>query len=208
MPVAAVDYWTTIPGWFNFDDVYTQAVANSRDGDTLVEVGVFLGKSLCMLLQEVDRSGLQLSVVGVDKFEIDDAYFGQVMMPWGELACEWKAREGADVLYRRALDHISRCPDKAHLRGLQRSESHVTPEGVEPGSCSLVYLDANHTYEHVLADLEAWYPMVRPGGLLAGHDLNSKGHNCGVREAVTSFVANHPGLSFEPMGPNSWLIRV
>ena len=57
MSVAAVDYWRSLPGWFNFEDVYQLAVANSRDGDTLVEVGVFLGKSLCMLLQEVDRSG-------------------------------------------------------------------------------------------------------------------------------------------------------
>lgn len=207
MPVAAADYWTTIPGWFNFADVYELAVANSRDGDTLVEVGVFLGKSLCMLLQEVDRSGLRLSVVGVDKFEIDD-YFGRVTMPWGELASDWKAREGADALHRTALQHIARCPDAAHLRELRRADSHAAAGVVEPGSCSLVYLDANHTYEHVRADLEAWYPMVRPGGLLAGHDLNSKGHNCGVREAVTDFVATHPGLAFQPMGSNSWVIRL
>jgi predicted O-methyltransferase YrrM len=188
--------------------VYSLAVANSRDGDTLVEVGVFLGKSLCMLLQAVDQSGKQLSVVGVDKFEIDDEYFGHVMMPWGELARDWKAREGADVLYNSALDYVSRCPQKTHLRELRRVESNAPPACVGERTCSLVYLDANHTYEHVLADLHAWYPMVRPGGLLAGHDLNSKGHNCGVRQAVADFVAARPGMSFQPMGGNSWVIHV
>ncbi len=207
MSVAAVDYWRSLPGWFNFEDVYQQAVANSRDGDTLVEVGVFLGKSLCMLLQEVDRSGRALSVVGVDAFRIDDEYFGQVMMPWGELARDWKVRDGADVLYDTARANLAACPDRRHLRALHRCESHDTT-AIAPGSCSLVYLDANHTYEHVLRDLHAWYPMVRPGGILAGHDLNSKGHNCGVREAVTAFVASQPGLAFEPMGGNSWIIRL
>jgi len=33
-----------------------------------------------------------------------------------------------------------------------------------------VYIDADHTYKGVTADLEAWYPKVRKGGMLAGHD--------------------------------------
>jgi cephalosporin hydroxylase len=202
-----VAYWKTIPGWFNFEDVYKLAVANSQDGDTLVEVGVFLGKSLCMLLDEVSQSGKKLSVVGVDKFEIDD-YFGQVKLPWGELASEWKAREGENVLYEKALDYISQSPHKAHLTEVRRAGSNTPTALPSPRTCSFVYLDANHTYEFVLADLNAWYPAVRPGGLLAGHDLYSKGYNCGVRQAVEDFVAAHPGMTFEPMGPNSWIIRV
>jgi hypothetical protein len=207
MSHADLGYWKTIPGWFNFEDVYKLAVANSRDGDTLVEVGVFLGKSLCMLLEEVDLSGKRLAVIGVDKFEIDE-YFGNVQMPWGELARDWKAREGEQVLYERSLELISRCPQRAHLREVRRVESSASAAWLEEHSCSFVYLDANHTYEYVLADLRAWYPRVRPGGLIAGHDLHSKAHNCGVREAVTDFVAAHPGMTFEPMGLNSWIIRV
>jgi hypothetical protein len=33
-----------------------------------------------------------------------------------------------------------------------------------------VYLDAGHTFPEVWADLEAWWPKVRAGGLVAGHD--------------------------------------
>lgn len=33
-----------------------------------------------------------------------------------------------------------------------------------------VYLDARHDYESVRDDLEDWYPKLRPGGILAGHD--------------------------------------
>eukprot|EP01043_Picozoa_sp_COSAG02_P045686 COSAG02_NODE_4205_length_5628_cov_3.597938_1_plen_481_part_00 len=34
-----------------------------------------------------------------------------------------------------------------------------------------VYLDALHTYEAVKRDLEAWYPLVKPGGLISGDDF-------------------------------------
>jgi len=40
----------------------------------------------------------------------------------------------------------------------------------EDGYFDFVYIDANHVYKEVIADLEAWYPKIRKGGMLAGHD--------------------------------------
>ncbi len=33
-----------------------------------------------------------------------------------------------------------------------------------------VYIDANHTFEYFTADLAAWIPRVKSGGIIAGHD--------------------------------------
>ncbi len=33
-----------------------------------------------------------------------------------------------------------------------------------------IYIDADHREEAVVADIEAWYPKLRKGGMLAGHD--------------------------------------
>ncbi len=49
-----------------------------------------------------------------------------------------------------------------------RSENAVTYFRDE--SCDFVYIDANHSYKHVTNDLNLWYPKVKKGGLLAGHD--------------------------------------
>ncbi len=51
----------------------------------------------------------------------------------------------------------------------------------------VVYLDANHTLPSVIADLAAWLPKVRVGGMIAGHDFgrSSVGH---VREAVEAWT--------------------
>jgi hypothetical protein len=40
----------------------------------------------------------------------------------------------------------------------------------EDNSLDFVYIDANHTYEGVKEDIKYWYPKVKPGGLLLGHD--------------------------------------
>jgi len=37
-------------------------------------------------------------------------------------------------------------------------------------SLDFIYIDANHTYESVKQDIELWYPKVRIGGLIGGHD--------------------------------------
>ena len=41
----------------------------------------------------------------------------------------------------------------------------------ENGSFDFVYLDADHSFESVWQDLSVWYPKIRIGGILAGHDF-------------------------------------
>lgn len=58
-------------------------------------------------------------------------------------------------------------------------------------SVDIVYIDGMHLYYDVLRDLCAWYPKVRPGGMLAGHDYflgYSHGTVFTVQPAVDAFV--------------------
>jgi hypothetical protein len=55
-----------------------------------------------------------------------------------------------------------------------------------------VYIDADHSYEAVKRDLADWYPKVRKGGILAGHDYverESPRVQYGVKRAVDEFVS-------------------
>jgi hypothetical protein len=73
-------------------------------------------------------------------------------------------------------------------------------------SFDYVYIDAMHTFDAVTADLEAWWPKIKPGGLLMGHDYanhitaNRMGFdvvpavNRFVRESRAAFV----GVTNEP----------
>lgn len=69
---------------------------------------------------------------------------------------------------------------------IQRMRSLEAAPHFSDGTLDFVYIDAAHDYGSVLADLEAWYPKVRPGGIFAGHDYEP---GSDVRRAVDEFCA-------------------
>ena len=57
---------------------------------------------------------------------------------------------------------------------------------VENNSIDFVYIDAEHDYDSVKQDLSVWFPKVKIGGFLAGHDYN-KEQFPGLVKAVCDF---------------------
>ncbi len=49
-----------------------------------------------------------------------------------------------------------------------------------------VYIDADHTYESIYNDLVQWWPKIRSGGIMAGHDIFVVDY-AGVTEALIRF---------------------
>lgn len=54
---------------------------------------------------------------------------------------------------------------------LLQTTSMVASVGTMDGSLDFVYLDGNHEPPYVLQDIELWWPKLRRGGILAGHDV-------------------------------------
>jgi predicted O-methyltransferase YrrM len=53
---------------------------------------------------------------------------------------------------------------------------------IERESLDCVFIDARHDYDSVHQDIATWYPLVRPGGWITGHDFNHRWP--GVQRAV------------------------
>ena len=47
-------------------------------------------------------------------------------------------------------------------------------EDIKGETFDLIFVDGNHTYEIVKSDLELYWPLVKPGGLLVGHDYTTR----------------------------------
>lgn len=75
---------------------------------------------------------------------------------------------------------------------LVQSDSVNASALVTDGSLDFVYLDADHWYEAVVADLAAWVPKVKSGGIVAGHDYTEQleEDNC-VSVAVKGWTLTH-----------------
>ena len=52
-----------------------------------------------------------------------------------------------------------------------------------------VYIDADHSYQGVSQDLNLWYPKIKKGGILSGHDYHQSMKNVVI--AVNEFVAKN-----------------
>jgi len=74
---------------------------------------------------------------------------------------------------------------------LHRGYSVPVSKTFSNSSLDFVYIDARHDYEGALEDCEAWWPKLRVGGLIAGHDFvpdgNIKEGSFGVQRAVKEF---------------------
>lgn len=55
-------------------------------------------------------------------------------------------------------------------------------------SMQFIYLDGNHEYEHVRRNLETWWRVLVPDGIMSGHDITGR-HGKGVKKAVMEFAA-------------------
>ena len=78
------------------------------------------------------------------------------------------------------------------------SESTVAAERFD--ELDFVFLDAAHDYQSVLADLQAWWPRIKKGGVLAGHDYDGAMFP-GVKRAVEAFF----GRDLQsPLSANCW----
>lgn len=61
-----VHTWRDIPGWFQWRRHQEEAVAHFPDASWFVEVGCYLGRSICSLGEVVREAGLDVRIVGVD----------------------------------------------------------------------------------------------------------------------------------------------
>jgi hypothetical protein len=96
--------------------------------------------------------------------------------------------EELERAYRKALTTLQ--PYRCSLMKMFSVEAATR---VPDRSLDFVYLDANHTYEGLWADLEAWVPKVKVGGLIAGHDYHQFRRSRGIRviEAVQQYTHVH-----------------
>jgi hypothetical protein len=191
-----MEYHEQIPGWFDYQNIYDEQVARARSGAVFVEIGAYLGRSTAYLASRILRSGKRIRVYVVDLW---DGWF------WNDDRQALPMNEGTDVFWhfmrnmrQQGLDEVL-CPlkmssDKAALL-------------FDDASLDFVFVDGDHGYEAVKRDLHGWFPKVKPGGVLAGHDYINNDFP-GVRKAAdefffdlqlpmkengTSFVVHKPG---------------
>jgi hypothetical protein len=139
------------------------------------EVGVFRGNTSEALLRELP----ELSLWMVD--------------PWRPFVGESIFDHQQQAEFDRSLAAAALWTEFARdRRYILREASPSAASRFADHSLDFVFIDGNHRYENVSADIRAWWSKIRIGGLLTGHDYGvyrDKNNEWGVRPAVDEFVA-------------------
>jgi len=155
--------------WFTYPMLYSEMVNHYPDGSHFVEVGTWKGMSAAYMAVEIINSGKNIKFDCVDNWEyIEDL---QNDIP----------KELYEDLYGTFLKNIE--PVK-HIINPIKELSWDGAKHYEDESLDFVFIDAAHDYISVKKDINAWYPKVKKGGVISGHDY-SWGPT--VRQAVDEF---------------------
>lgn len=174
--------WSSVPGWFNYWSFYDIMARRLKDGDRVCEIGVWLGRSIIYLAQACQRLGKNVRFIAVDHFK------GEA----GQPEHEETVRQNGGSIFTAFNANIGRCGVHELIDVLPGSSVDMAAE-VGNGSLAFCFIDAAHDYESAKADIAAWLPKVRKGGILAGHDFQHEPVKRAVKEAFGKrFKESHP----------------
>lgn len=166
------NYYRKIEGWFDFENFYDMIVEKFTSG-IFLEIGVWQGKSIAYLAEKIEEAGTNVILFGIDTFQGT----GDNMMK--------EAGMNSDQLY------IKYCQNTAQFGNIKtyRGHSHNLPEMFADEYFDVIFIDGDHSYEAVKKDIELWYPKVKPGGIIAGHDYTEE-YGYGVVKAVKEYFGD------------------
>jgi len=113
----------------------------------------------------------------LDLMDIKKLYLIDPYLPYSE-----SEKTGVDmsVFKQEADKRLSGYKNIIWIEKISVDASKIIKEKLD-----FVYIDANHEYENVLQDCRTWYPKIKVGGIMGGHDF--VGSHLELRRAVKTF---------------------
>jgi predicted O-methyltransferase YrrM len=132
------------------------------------------------IVRRVTRPGMRVAEIGSwlgngSTRTILDAMAG---VPRARLLCvdTWQGSPGVDRHSRIAAEFDvlatfkRNTADAADRIDIRIGDGAAAARAYPSRAFDLVFIDADHRYSAVRADIAAWLPKIRPGGILCGHD--------------------------------------
>lgn len=168
----SVDPWASwhpeIEGWSSdilpFYDRLAKQATESDDDFSLIEIGVWHGRSILFLAERLSYYDDEPDIGALDEGRAS-VYLAAV-----------------DIDLHEFYKNAGRLADRHCIEAYQLDL--VTAAEVIDHEFDVVFIDAMHDYESVKRDIYAWCGKVKLGGLLCGHDYMHAGEHAGVGRAV------------------------
>jgi hypothetical protein len=184
--------------WRHWESV--ACLADSIEAQHVVEVGTWRADTATYLLEHcpsIDR------LTAVDPFKpfpgVDDRWD---RINWRD---ESESQEAWDATAELARKRLSVYLDRGVLL---RCDSAEAARAFDTASLDLVFIDGDHSLYHVLLDIGLWYPKVRRGGILSGHDYSDVEGTTRAVDAIPDLLGREvkylPDAWFKQWPPTDW----
>ena len=157
-----------------------------------IEIGVCGGEHALSLLENLSIERLYL----IDPYDMYEGY------------AEGKKHYGVDqppldkteILARELLEQ-----HKNRIAWIKKLSADAVKD--ISGQVDFVYIDGNHAEPYVKEDIENYFPLLKKGGVIGGHDFYNgfQREHDGVINAVVKFVAAHANLRLQVELPDWWI---
>lgn len=187
--------------FFTYPNLYREMVNEFGNGSHFVEIGCWKGQSSSFMAVEINNSGKNIKFDCVDHWSDAEGCPGPD--PWVQ----------SGKLFEKFMSNTDRVK---HIITPVRMMSVDAAKNYKDDSLDFVFVDGDHEYDGCKADIVAWLPKIKSGGILAGHDY---GWCQGVRDAVHAVLGegqqkftDRYGDGYrsyqDPWGEGCWMVRI
>ncbi|KAJ3692667.1 hypothetical protein LUZ60_011762 [Juncus effusus] len=187
-------------GWGSRGAVFHDLIGSVRPG-VIIELGAFLGASALHMAGVTRNISLSPSLIlSVDDFRGWPGFRSKIRRDVP------KNRDGDSLLLQQFMANIKSAGKSDQIIPIPFSTGSALIAFCEWGIYGdLIEVDAGHDFHSAWADINRAYAVLRPGGVLFGHDYFTAADNRGVRRAVNLF-AKVKRLTVRPHGEH-WVFE-
>jgi len=170
-----------IPGWCYIHEM-TLIYELCRKSKIHVEIGTFCGKTTFIAACAM-KNGSEIITVDAMKFgwiQDADPHFRVLFDDEDEGGISWPEK-----ILDLTIEGIKKLAPDTRVMVVKKPslQASVDYKMANPDiQIDSIFLDGNHSRDGVVSDIASWYPMLKPGGILFGHDYWNM--HPGVIEAV------------------------
>ncbi len=135
------------------------------DESIIVEIGTGAGRVTAIFADAVGGKGTIIH--SIDNYSQEEKY---------GIYGEWKKECEKYLKGLNLIGHVKL------IRGDSKEIAKTFPEKID-----LLYIDGDHGYQPVYDDITSWYPLIKSGGIIAGHDFDP---NCDDGRNVIRAIFN------------------
>lgn len=188
-----------LQGWNGDSPLFSELIEKVKP-TIIIEIGSWKGLSTVTMAKACQSLGLDTKIYCIDTWE------GSLEFPlnqelYGEI---WSTEKVFDK-FMSNLQHNG-------VLGMVEPIKSLSKDAEVPNA-QLIYIDGDHTYEGVYADIVKYWNNLDKGGIIFGDDFflnvsfgRKDGYQCGVSKAVEEFCRKY-NLNFQTHYNNFWSIQ-